>query len=617
MARYEIETLTPLEHVRKRSDVYVGDCSDATHLLIEAIGNSVDEFNAGYGSEVFITIDNDNHIYSIMDYGRGFPVNEMRDDWETSLQASFDVLNTGAKYREDGTYAGISIGRNGQGCKLINFLSHSLYVCSWRNGEKECLNFAEGVLDNREEGFVPPNISGSGTFILFNPSEEFFTSPTVDLTEVKEFCDNLTCLCKGLAININGTKYEHPDGILELLSKAVGNDNEIVSNRLLFESQVGKQKISVGMSFTEATEERYVSFVNCGLTTDGQHITTIKTVVGKCLNRWAKVNGLIKGKDKSLDGPSIREGIVLVSNITAEGVMYNAQVKQSITKIDTSFITQELTKGIDQWLNEHPDDAKSVVEKAILAKKASDAAKKAREAVKNKAPSGRQKVKIMHPDKLKDAEFLGENSTLLLVEGNSGSASMALARDTKTYGILSLKGKIINAFSNTKSKILANEEVQLLFQALGLEQGEYNPNKLRYGRIGITTDADSDGYHIGLLIMCAIYQFFPKFIEEGRLCWLRSPLYIVKYKDHEEYYFTDEELAAVRGNIKGELQRNKGIGSLSPSQAKNSMFGTYQRMDVLRPTEEAYRLLKDLMGNSVDKRYEYIFNNIDFQEVRE
>lgn len=617
MQRHEIETLTPLEHVRKRSDVYVGDCSNATHLLIEAIGNSVDEFNAGYGDEVRIHIDNDSHLYSIEDSGRGFPVNEMRDDGETSLQASFDVLNTGAKYRDDGTYAGISIGRNGQGCKLINFLSHSLEVCSWRNGKKECLCFEEGVLKSRDDNYEPVGISGSGTYICFNPSEEFFTSPTVDESAVVEFCDNLTCLCPGLAILINGVRYEHPDGIQELLNKAVGNDREIVSSRMLFESQVGKQKICVGLSFTESTDEKYIAFVNCGLTTDGQHITAMKTAIGRCLNRWAKANGLIKGKDKNLDGAAIREGIVMVSNITAEGVMYNAQVKQSITKIDTAFITQELTRGLEQWLNGHPDDAKTVVEKAILAKKASDAAKKAREAVKSKVPSSRQKVKIMHPDKLKDAEFLGEDSTLLLVEGNSGSASMALARDTKRYGILSLKGKIINAFSNTKAKILANEEVQLLFQALGLEQGEYDASKLRYGRIGITTDADSDGYHIGLLIMCAIYQFFPRFIEEGRLCWLRSPLYIVKYKDREEYYFTDDEFNAVRGSIKGELQRNKGIGSLSPSQAKASMFGDHQRMDVLRPSADAYALLKDLMGDSVDKRYDYIFNNIDFQEVRE
>lgn len=617
MAGFEIETLTPLEHVRKRSDVYVGDCSDATHLLIEAIGNSVDEFNAGYGKEVRIHIDNERHVFSIEDNGRGFPVNELRDDGETSLQASFDVLNTGAKYREDGTYAGISIGRNGQGCKLINFLSHSLKVCSWRNGKKECLNFGEGVLCNRDDNYEPQDIYGSGTYISFHPSEEFFTSPTIDNESIEEFCDNLTCLCSGLVIYINGVRHEHPNGILELLDKAIGDDREIVSSRLVFDGSVGKQHIQVGMSFTESMDEKYISFVNCGETTDGQHITTMKTVISKCLNRWARVNGLVKSKDRNLDGTAIREGIVMVSNITAEGVMYNAQVKQSITKIDTSFITQELTKGIEKWLNEHPDDAKSIVEKAVLAKKAIEAAKKAREAVKNKVSTGRQKVRIMHPDKLKDAEFLGEDSILLLVEGNSGSASMALARDTRKYGILSLKGKIINAFSNTKGKILANEEVQLLFQALGLEQGEYDPKKLRYGRVGITTDADSDGYHIGLLIMCAIYQFFPQFIEEGRLCWLRSPLYIVKYKDHEEYYFTDEELARVRDDVKGELQRNKGIGSLSPSQAKASMFGEYQRMDVLRPTREAYAMLKDLMGNSVDKRYEYIFNNIDFQEVRE
>lgn len=196
---------------------------------------------------------------------------------------------------------------------------------------------------------------------------------------------------------------------------------------------------------------------------------------------------------------------------------------------------------------------------------------------------------------------------------------MAVARDVSKYGILMLRGKLINAFTNSEAKLLKNEEIQLLLQALGIDPHDYNSSDLRYGRIAICTDSDSDGYNIGLLIAVALQHFCPQFIQENRLCWLRSPLYILKDKKKETYYFTDAELNAARakGTIKGELQRNKGLGSLSAEQAKASMFGDNQHIDVLKPTDSAISLLEQLMGSNVTVRKKYIFDNIDFAEVRE
>ena len=196
---------------------------------------------------------------------------------------------------------------------------------------------------------------------------------------------------------------------------------------------------------------------------------------------------------------------------------------------------------------------------------------------------------------------------------------MSVARDVSKYGILMLRGKLINAFTNTENKLLKNEEIQLLFQALNIEPHNYDSSALRYGRVAICTDSDSDGYNIGLLIATALQYFCPEFIQEGRLCWLRSPLYILKSKKEEFYFFTDNELAAARTKAKfqGDLQRNKGLGSLSAEQARSSMFGENQHIDIINPDESSIALLDKLMGTNVAARKKYIFENIDFAEVRE
>ena len=201
---------------------------------------------------------------------------------------------------------------------------------------------------------------------------------------------------------------------------------------------------------------------------------------------------------------------------------------------------------------------------------------------------------------------------------NSAGGAMANARDYKKYGILSLRGKILNPLSNTEERIANNEEIKLILKALNIVPGEYNSKKLRYGKVCICTDSDSDGFHIGLLVMAVLYYFAPEFLFEGRLGWLRSPLYIVKNGKEESYYFTDEEMNAVRGTITGEVQRNKGLGSLSDDQAHRSMVTPeFQRIDTFVLTEESEKLLLELMGDEVAPRKEFIFENVDFSEIRE
>ena len=609
-----IESLSPLEHVRLRPGMYCGDTSDATQLAIEILGNAIDEYNIGHGNIIIINLNNDNSIV-IEDDGQGFPYNVKREDNETVLQASFDVINTSGKYRDDGVYEGTAIGLNGIGAKLTNFLSHWLIVESYQKGLCEKIWFEEGIFKKREL------INGAkkihGTTVTFQPSEKFFTSPKVNETKLRNFCEDITCLCPGLTIMFNGDKIEH-DGIQDLLSRSLGNGISILNNNFIIQEQRDKQKLDLALTYCDKSSSTIVPYVNCGLTTAGPHITSIKSCITRTLNKWAKEQSILKEKDKNLEGSALQEGLVLVCNITAENVAYDAQVKSNITKIDTTFISSILSEQLEIWLDNNVTDGKNIIEKALIARKAAEAAKKARAAVKaNKSKKSSSKVKILHPDKLKDAEYLGEDSTLLIVEGLSAGASMAVARDRQKYGILMLRGKLINAFSNNKEKLEKNEEIQLLLKALNIVPGAYNPSDLRYGRVAICTDSDSDGYHIGLLIATALQHFCPEFIEEQRLCWLRSPLYIVKTKKGEQYYFTDEEMDAARGKVTGEIQRNKGLGSLSADQAKASMFGENQRIDILNPTEEAINLLKALMGSSGVARKEFVFNEIDFSTVRE
>ena len=608
-----IESLSALEHVRLRPGMYAGDTSDATQLAIEILGNAIDEYNIGHGNIITINIKDDS-VY-IEDDGQGFPLNVQREDGETVLQASFDVINTSGKYRDDGVYEGTAIGLNGIGAKLTNFLSHWLIVESFQNGLSEKIWFKEGVFEKRISFCGARKIHG--TAVEFQPSEAFFTNPKVNEKKLKDFCEDITCLCPGLTIIFNGNKINH-NGIQDLLSRSLGNSISILNNIFTIQEQRDKQKIDLALTYCDKSSSTIVPYVNCGLTTAGPHITSIKSCITRTLNKWAKEQCILKDKDKNLEGSALQEGLVLVCNITAEGVAYDAQVKSNITKIDTSFISSVLSEHLEIWLDNNPTDGKNIIEKALIARKAAEAAKKARAAVKaNKSKKSSNKVKILHPDKLKDAEYLGEDSTLLIVEGLSAGASMAVARDRQKYGILMLRGKLINAFSNSKEKLEKNEEIQLLLKALNIVPDAYDPSDLRYGRVAICTDSDSDGYHIGLLIATALQHFCPEFIEEQRLCWLRSPLYIVKTKKGEQYYFTDEEMDAARGKVTGEIQRNKGLGSLSADQAKASMFGENQRIDILNPTEKAINLLKALMGSSGAARKEFVFNEIDFSTVRE
>ena len=610
-----IQKLDPLSFTRLRPDTYLGSNEDSTQLVREIITNCYDEFLAGNCTKINVWYNQDDNSITILDNGQGILPNVQKEDGRTILEMVYGDINTSGKYdKSESAVYKTSTGAFGIGASLTCFLSHWLKATTCRDGQYETVEFIEGKFHSRKTGKTDKD--KHGVEVSFQPSEEFFRNAKPNLEALRAEFFNMSCVCAGLEIYFEDKRYYHPLGLKSLLEEKVKDEITLFDIPFAFTESKDRQYLDFVMISTSSSKSTFDCFCNYSIVEAGTPITAVKSCITRIFNKWAKDNGLLK-KD-NLSGNDIQEGMIVIFNLASPNIRYDSQTKVRVTSTeDNTFISEVLGKKLELWLDNNPEDAKIIIDKALLARKAAEAAKKAREKVKAGTKAANKKVKIMNPDRLKDAEHLGQDSVLLLVEGLSAGSTIAVARDPQKYGILMLRGKLINALTNDEKRFYNNEEVQLLLKALNVVPGEYNASKLRYGRIGICVDSDSDGYNIGLLIITALYKICPEFIQEKRLCWLRSPLYIVKNGKSEQYFFTDQEMNAARGKIKGEVQRNKGLGSLSAAQAKDSMFGECQHLDVLEPSYNALLLLEDLMGNSVEKRKEFIFDNIDFREVRE
>ena len=428
-------------------------------------------------------------------------------------------------------------------------------------------------------------------------------------------CKNWSYLTKGVTFKLDNlmTKesvvYKSENGILDFLKDSV--KKPIHKTPLYISVKENNIECEVAMQWAADRKEHWYVFTN-GLANaeGGTSLTGVKTAITNFFKKK------FKGE---FSADTARNGLFYVVNCKVPNPSFANQTKTKVNNPELRGLAQRATgQMLEDFSRRHTNEFDSILELLTKELKAERAAERARKQVleASKEIEKNQKKKVFASDKLKDAEYLGQNSTLLLVEGLSAASSIAMARDEKKYGILALRGKMINCFSNPKEKIYQNEEVKLFLSAMNIVPGKYDAKKLRYGRVGICTDADADGYSIGLLIMCAIYTFAPQFIEEGRLYWLRSPLYVVKNKKSESYYFTDEEFN--KAKPKGEVNRAKGLGALSADQARRSMFSDeFQRMDQLIPDEDSLYLLSQLMGKDSEPKRNFVFEKVDFSEIRE
>lgn len=412
-------SLNPLEFTRLRPQVYAGDTTYSTQLLVEIISNAVDEFRAGHGNLINVLIDKD--VVTVEDFGQGFIPNSYREDKKTILEAAFSVLNTSGKYKDDGTYEGTSLGSFGIGSKITVFLSNWLDVSTWRNGQFEQIHFIEGKFAERNSSPAGLDaIRANGTRVMWKPSSEFFTHTEVEINKVKELFKTITCLCPGLTINLKNGKdkitFYSENGLNDLVDEQVA-DKEIISNRCKINFDNGKNKMDFVFTYTSNYSSTIVPYVNTGLTEKGPHITQIKTLLTREFNKFFREKKWLKDKDENLTGDDIQEGIYIVFNLTAANVAYNAQVKSTVTKIDMTPFTQVLSFEIQNWLHQNEKEVKTIADKALNARKARKAAKKARDAARKPKEKG-LKAKMSLSDKFVDCVSKDpKNRNLLLVEG--------------------------------------------------------------------------------------------------------------------------------------------------------------------------------------------------------
>lgn len=557
-----IETLDARSHVRLRSGMYIGSNATPNQLLLEIFSNALDEHNVGHGNTISVGIFNDGRCF-VEDQAQGFLVNSMRDDGKTVLEASFSIINTSGKFKDDGVYEGSSLGLNGVGGKLTNFLSLWMTVTTHRDGQYEKIWFKDGLFEKREVGEWKDETSG--THVQWQPDPQFFQSGITDLKYFENFFSDICCMCPELRIELysdNSNITIQKNGINDFVSSRLGKSVEIIDNRFILE----EKDFSLGLTFTSNSDSKLIAYVNYGLSESGPHITSMKSSITRILNSWARENDLLKEKEKNLDGNAIQEGMLLICNIVSTGVTYNSQTKEKIVSLDSNFI-DTFNKHFELWLDSHPEDAKVIIEKAIVARRAAEAAKKAREAVKNKANKKDKVFKL--PTTLTDCWSKNrKKAELFVTEGRSAASGLVAGRDSEFQAVYGVRGKMLSVLKTKQENIIKNQEINNLIQALGLDYNPktakciYDADKLRYGKIIAAADADPDGKMIENLLFNILWYICPELIINGHVYSAVPPLYRITTKNNEYIFLAgDNELEEYKRNNTQKtylITRNKG-----------------------------------------------------------
>ena len=610
----DIVSLSAGKAFREKIGMYLtADRQEAINLgLRELIVNVQDEYEVYKPADPFlkITLNSITHEITVQDNMRGIPVG-VREDGMNSLTAAFLIPHSGGKHQE-GAYSS-AVGINGEGNKIVCHTAEWLEVRVMREGKIWFQRFEsddEGARAVTEVQEIGECGSQTGTLIKYKPDARVYNGCFIDIAKLKKMLEEISLFTKGLTIKLDiDRKVEtllSKNGLIDGL-----NTSNALSKPFSYFYETDDCKVELALQWvTKGGEIR--GYANGLYMPDGgAFITGFKTSLTRTFNSLAKEN---------YSGDVIRNVLDGFVSVKVKVGQFSNQQKSSLANPEARSATSTaISNALKEFATRRKTDFDKVLELLGRLAKAEAAAERARKKVleATKEIEKNQKKKMIASDKLKDAEFLGEGSILLIVEGDSAASSIAKARDYKKYGILAIRGKILNCLAHPDEKIFENEEIKLLLSAMNIIPNKYDSSKLRYGKIGICVDSDSDGGHIALLIMAALRYLAPKFLEEGRLYWLRSPLYIVKNGKNTSYYFNDEEFNKVRSKIKGEVSRAKGLGALSQKQAEESMFGEFQRMDRLDVDDDAIYFLESLMGVDVELRRKYVFNEIDFSQVRE
>ena len=621
----QIQILKGLEAVRKRPGMYIGSTSarGLHHLVYEIVDNSVDEALAGYCTEIEVIINEGNSI-RVIDNGRGIPVGINHKAGKSAVEVVFTILHAGGKFGGGGYK--VSGGLHGVGASVVNALSEWLEVTVHMNGKKYHQRYERGkvMFPLTETG----ETNKTGTEVVFLPDKEIFEETVFDFEVLRERLREIAFLTKGLKITLVDKRQQEPKirtfhyegGIKEYVEYLNKSQNPLYEEIIYCEGQRKDIYIEVAMQHNDSYQDSTYSFVNNIITPEGgTHLAGFKNALTKTFNDYARKNKLIKENEPNLSGEDIREGLAAIISIKISEPQFEGQTKQKLGNSEArgavdSVVTEQLT----YFLEQNPSIAKVICDKAILAQRARDAARKARDLTRRKTALDSTAL----PGKLADCSDKNpKNCEIYIVEGDSAGGSAKTARNRATQAILPLRGKILNVEKSRLDKILVNNEIKAMITAFGTGIGEdFNIDKLRYNKIVIMTDADVDGAHIATLMLTFLYRFMPELIRKGHVYLAKPPLYKIEKNKTVRYAYDDTELKQILteiGRENNKIQRYKGLGEMDADQLWETTMDPEKRIllrvNVDREEEaEVNVVFNTLMGDKVEPRREFIEANAKF-----
>lgn len=623
----QIQVLEGLEAVRKRPGMYIGSTSEKGlhHLVYEIVDNAVDEALAGFCTEITVTIHPDNSI-SVLDNGRGIPVGIHHQKGISALEVVFTILHAGGKFGGGGYK--VSGGLHGVGASVVNALSTWLYVNVYTDGKIYEQKYERGnvLCPVHEIGTTDKH----GTFVHFLPDPEIFEETVFTYDVLKQRLRETAFLTKGLKINLIDLRegkeqersFHYEGGIKEFVAYINKNRQPLYDNIFYATGEKDGVLVEVAFQHNDGYTENIFTFVNNINTPDGgTHLVGFKSGLTKTINDYGKKIGIIKDSDKKLSGDDVREGMTAVVSIKVGDPQFEGQTKAKLgTSEAKGAVEAVLSEYLTYFLEENPSVGKIIIEKGLMASRARDAARKARELVRRK--TGLENTRM--PGKLTDCTSRNPyECEIYIVEGDSAGGSAIKARDPKTQAILPLRGKILNVEKARLDRILNSEEIRNMITAFGTGiSDDFDMEKLRYHKIVIMTDADVDGAHIRTLLLTFFYRYMPQLIEGGKVYIAQPPLYRVEKNKKHYYVYDDIQLEELykeigRDNIK-DVQRYKGLGEMDYDQLRDTTMAVEHR--ILKKVDIRDALLADeifsmLMGDSVEPRREFIEENAQYAEM--
>lgn len=619
----QIQVLKGLEAVRKRPGMYIGSTGikGLHHLVWEVVDNSIDEFLAGYGEEIKVTIHENNEI-TVEDYGRGIPADIHKDSGLPAVQVVLTTLHAGGKFNNN-SYK-VSGGLHGVGVSVVNALSEKLVLTTHWEGNKYRQEFKKGIPTSKLKKIG--KTERSGTVIRFKADRDIFAASEYKFENLAHRLQESAYLNKDLSLILIDQRGEEEkkevfqyDGGIKAFVEYLNRDRNVINDDIIyFESKPEDYEVEMAIQYNDGYNERIYSYANNINTVDGgYHLTGFKTALTRAINNFAKNNNRLPAKISSLRGKDVREGITAIINVKLPEPQFEGQTKTKLGNSELrSIVESEVYEYLSLYFDTNPELANKVIDKAVQAVRARKASKKARELTKRKSALNSNAL----PGKLADCSSQkAEKSELFIVEGDSAGGSAKQGRDRNFQAILPLKGKILNVERARLDKILNNTEIASIITALGAGIGEdFKLKNLRYHKIIIMTDADVDGAHIATLILTLFYRYMPELIEAGYIYLAKPPLYKVSRRNSTKYLYSDQELAEYKKKHDNfSLQRYKGLGEMNPRQLWNTTMDPENR--VLMRVEidddfEADDIFTRLMGSNASLRKEFIFNNAELAD---